>query len=648
MKRIGYLKRALDASKMELGAAKYPTDALLKKVREEILVLNQVRSECYEKDILPALKAEGVHPLRWDDLDAEEKSQMGDYFHHQVFPVLTPLAVDPAHPFPFLSNLSLSLGIALQQPKEKASLFARIKIPNFLPQWIPVGKKEESGEHRFVRLIDVVQAHVHELFPEMIILGMMPFRVTRSVEIEEISDDVEDIMDLVEEELRQRRLAPVVRLEIGSTPNDWIKNILIEELELTEDDVYSSESALDYRSLGELTKINLPQLKYPIWTPVVPPPFSDENFDIFKTLRERDVLVHHPYESFSGTVAKFIREAAEDPDVLTIKLALYRTEEDSPLVPLLIRAAELGKQVVCVVELKARFDEAQNIYWGEMLEKAGVHVVYGVVGLKTHAKAALVVRKEANEFRLYAHVGTGNYNAETAKLYTDVGLLTSNPKITSELIEVFNYLTGLSLKKNYKKFLVAPINLKEKFLQFIDREKENKLAGRPALIVAKMNSLEDQEIIEGLYLASQAGVPIKLIVRGFCCLVPGVEGLSENIQVFSIIGRFLEHSRIFYFQNGVKNPRDGKFYIASADWMSRNLNNRVETAIPIDQKDLKERLWYILETQLGDYQLGWELQSDGKYVRRTGNPTESNQTGLKVVSTHERFMGITQKRSEKS
>jgi polyphosphate kinase len=453
----------------------------------------------------------------------------------------------------------------------------------------------------------------------MSIENMMTFRITRNIDIKANKDkdeDAEDLLEFITEELKQRRFQEVVRIEHGNNPDPWLLSFLLEELDLKPEDVIAYPGRLEYKDLKSIYKIVNPQLKYPLFTPISPPALVDPSVNIFNVLKQNDILVHHPYESFSNSVERFIVTAANDPNVVAIKMIFYRTTEESLIVQSLIRAAETGKQVVCLIELKARMDEERNIHLAQVLEDAGVHVVYGIVGLKTHAKVILVVRREQDDFKTYAHIGTGNYNPVTAKLYTDMGLLTSRQEITKDLTELFHYLTGRSLKSNYEKILVAPVSLKDRFLKLIQNEIDNKKNGKSAQIIAKMNNLEDKDIIKALYEASQAGVEIRLIVRGFSCLKPGVPGLSENIRVISILGRFLEHSRIFYFRNGTEDPLQGLFYLGSADWMSRNLLNRVEVVAPIEDKAAKTKIYECLEIMLQDQVFAWDMNSDGTYTCR--------------------------------
>jgi polyphosphate kinase len=620
MKRVGGLDRQVAMGVVSRSLDGQTAQQQLKAIRERVTPMLEEQARVFEDEIKPQLVERGVHLMGWGDLNDEDREFTDDYFERQVYPVLTPLAVDPGHPFPFISNLSQSLGLVLSQPGANERLFARLKVPELLPQWVRLPAQLNGDDHeifRYARLRDIISQNLDKLFPNMEVLGVMPFRVTRNADIERDEEDAEDLLDMMAEELRARRFARVVRLEHGPNPNPWILQFLIEELGLSADAVYELPGELDYTDLGPIASLPIPDLKYKPWTPVAPAPLADDETDIFSLIRDEDFLVHPPYESFSASVERLITTAAEDPKVVAIKMTLYRTGDDSPFIETLIRAAEAGKQVVCLVEVKARFDEHRNIKVAQELEKAGVHVVYGVVGLKTHTKTALVVRREAEGLHAYAHIGTGNYHSGTARVYTDLGLFTDHPDFTDDIIELFNYLTGRSLKKDFRKLLVAPVNMKERFIQMIERAMVHHAAGRPSGIVAKMNSLEDKDIIAALSSASQAGVPIDLIVRGFCCLRPGVEGLSENIRVVSVVGRFLEHSRLFHFRNGADAPSDGEFYIGSADWMYRNLERRVEAITPIEDPALRRRCWQLLELTLNDQRQAWDMQPDGSYVQRT-------------------------------
>lgn len=646
MKRVGGLRHQVQIGSRRLAGG-LSAEEQLKAIRKMVVAQQTKQAESFSRVLRPELKKHGIELLEWRELTATERIVATQYFRQNVFPVLTPLAVDPGLPFPFISSLSVSFGVTLRHPDRDEKLFARIKVPKIFPQWIRVLPEGGNGgansdtsplQHRFVSLIEVIRHNLRDLFPDMEILDVMPFRITRNAEVEREEEDAEDLLEMIAEELKQRRFGDVVRLEHGPKPDPWMLRFLMDELELTEDSVYELNGLLDYTDLKPLLDISLPQLKYEPWTPLVPPRLMDDRVSIFDVIREDDILVHHPYESFGASVERFIRQAVDDPTVLAIKMTLYRTGDDSPFIPLLIRAAEQGKQVVVLIELKARFDEARNIHWAQELENAGVHVVYGVVGLKTHAKTALVIRQESAGVQCYVHLGTGNYHKQTAKLYTDVGYFTAKREYTDDVIELFHFLTGRSLKRTYIKLLVAPAEMKDGILKRIRQEIEFAKAGKPARIIAKCNSLEERDLVRALYEASQAGVEVELIVRGFCCLRPRVKGLSERIRVISVIGQFLEHSRILYFSRGQSNPLDGEFLIGSADLMYRNLLGRIETMSPIDSPKAKERLWEILDTHLSDRRLAWEMQSDGTYVQY------QPRTSVEQDGSHRRLMNSTRHR----
>ncbi|MFH1477445.1 MAG: polyphosphate kinase 1 [Verrucomicrobiota bacterium] len=634
MKRVGGLKRQVSAGVTRVSLDGLTPQQQLKSIRGKIIPMLQTLSTCYTRIIKPELVQNRIHLMAWKDLKEHERRQMSDYFRSHLFPVLTPLAVDPGHPFPFISNLSTSLGVSLRYPDSDEVIFARVKIPETLPGWIRLKQSDSGDQYIFASLLDIIRHNLDILFPEMRILHVVPFRVTRNADIERDEEDADDLLEMIEQEIRQRRFEKVVRLEHGPCSDPDIIRFLMQELEVAADDMYEITSDVNFTPPAVIAALNLPALHYPPWTPLPAPDFSDIQADMFSVVRERDVLVHHPYDDFNTSVERFITEAADDRRVLAIKLMLYRIGSDSPFIGTLIRAAEAGKQVVCLVELKARFDEQLNIQWAQLMEKAGIHVVYGLIGLKTHAKIVLIVRNETDGLRCYAHIGTGNYNVQTAKLYTDFGLFTSRRDITQDLIELFNYVTGRSIKKEYLKLLVAPINMRECFVQMIEREIAFASAGKPARIIAKMNSLEDDIICAALYRASQAGVQIDLIVRGFCCLKPGIDGLSSNIRVLSVIGRFLEHSRIFYFSNGMEPPVAGNFFIGSADWMYRNLTARVEVVAPVENPAFKARLWETLQIMLKDERQAWEMQPDGSYVQRQPSSPEC------AAGTHDALMAL--------
>lgn len=618
MKRVGGLKQQITAGLMHRSPdGRLPSEQLT-AIRPVVQEMLKIQSDLFAKEIDPELRKQGIEIISWKDLSASELNWARQYFHNNIFPVLTPMSVDVGHPFPFISNLSTSLGVLLVQPKSEEKHFARIKIPPVFPRILRIPGSEGAATQRFLRLQEMIANNLEDLFPGLSVARVMPFRVTRNAEVELDELDADDLLELIEEQLRERKFSKAVRLEHGPNPDPWMLHFLMQELELKEEDVYEVAGELDYGIFKPLVELKIPALKSEPWIPLSLPPFSDEDANIFSVLRSEDLLVHHPYESFSSSVERFLRTAVDDPGVLGIKMTLYRTGDESTIIPLLIRAAENGKQVVCLVELRAYFDEARNIAWAQTLEKAGVHVVYGVVGLKTHCKTILVIRNETEGLRCYAHIGTGNYNPQTSKLYTDIGFFTSDTEITADLVDMFHYLTGRSLKREYRKLLLAPINLKERFLKMIEREITNKKHGLPARIIAKINNLEDHDIIRSLYQASQAGVVIDLIVRSVCCLRPGVEGISKGINVYSVLGRFLEHSRIFYFANGQADPLEGEFYIGSSDWMYRNLENRVEVVTPIKARTLRERLWEILSVPLNESSRVWHMRQDGSY-ERVGN-----------------------------
>lgn len=638
MKRVGRMKRMVASGQVYKSVDGMGPERQIQVVRSHILEDLETQQKVF-KALIPQLEKEGITFYSYEDLAEEDRKFCDDYFKRKVFPVLTPLSVDPGHPFPFISNLSFSLGLILRNPQTDAVLFSRVKIPQGVSSWLKLPTIEGKA-HRFVRVTSIVRFNLPHLYPGMEIQQVVPFRVTRNADIEHRDDETEDLMMLVEEGLKERRLAECVRLETYKDCDPAMLGFLKDSLDITDNDVYAVDYPMDYASFKVIVDLDFPKLKYRNWIPQIPRSFQEEG-NVFQLIRGGDVLVHHPYESFSATVERFIAQASEDPNVLAIKMTLYRTGDNSPFIKSLIKAAEAGKQVVCLIELKARFDEQRNIFWANKLEDAGVHVVYGILGLKTHTKTALVVRQETDgEILSYVHVGTGNYNVSTSNLYTDLGLLSCDPRITSEVMEVFNYLTGSSLKTDYKELMVAPINMKSSFLSKIRGEIEAKKKTGHGLIIAKMNSLEDEVISEALYEASLNGVEIVLYVRGFCCLKPGIKGLSENIKVVSVIGRFLEHSRIFYFSGGHKNPLHGEFWIGSADWMHRNLHHRVEVIVPIHDMKIREKLWDFLEVLRQDNRRAWDLQFDGHYKQR------SPAQGQEELGTHDVLMARTLSREK--
>jgi len=617
----------------------------------------------FEQVLRPQLAAQGIHILNHDRLQPDQQAYLADYFRETIFPVLTPLAIDPSHPFPYIANLSLNLAVVVQDSQMGAQRFARVNVPDLLPRFVPLPsslqtslqatsqtphqKTSRQASRRHppiwvgVPIEQVIAHHLPLLFYGMTVQAHYAFRITRNAEVE-LEDEPEDLLQAVEQELRRRRVgATAVRLEIEATAPTWIRRILMRVLELTPQDIYEIYGPLSLRDLRFLTALPLPQLKYTSWIAPIPlslrsiqPPVDSElqpsvqipRETIFSVIRQGDRLLHHPYDSFAATVQLFLAEAAHDPEVLAIKLTLYRTSADSPILQSLIEAAENGKQVAVLVELQARFAEANNILWARRLEQAGVHVVYGLVGLKTHAKVILVVRREGTELKRYVHLGTGDYNPKSAAFCTDIGLLSCRESLGADLSELFNYLTGHSRQQQYRELLVAPMNLRRQLLSLIQRETAAARAGDSARIVAKMGALVDPQIIRALYGASQAGVKIDLIIQNICTLRPGLAGISDNISVISLVGRFSEHSRIFYFHN----RGAGETYIGSLDWMTRSLNRRVEVMVPIHDPSLSQDLQEILGTLLADNRHTWELRPTGHYVQRRPRCARSEINAQKI------------------
>ncbi|RIJ77130.1 RNA degradosome polyphosphate kinase [Nakamurella silvestris] len=605
MVRVAGLKR-----RREMGLSVVSADGL---TPSEQLALISARAQelverhgrCYTDDVLPKLNAEGINILHWRQVGAEDQARLREYFINQIFPVLTPLAVDPAHPFPYISSLSLNMAIIVRDPESGADRFARLKVPDNVARFVRVRR----GVDDYLLLEDLIAAHLATLFPGMEVVEYQLFRVTRNADLEVEEDRDEDLLQALERELARRRFGPPVRLEIADTTSERIMDLLITELDVDPGDAVEVPGLLDLSSMWELYGIDRPGLKDAPFVPSVNPAFAEgqDPKSIFSTLREGDVLLHHPYESFATTVQRFIEQAAADKNVLAIKQTLYRTSGDSPIVDALIDAAEAGKQVVALVEIKARFDEQANISWAKALEKAGVHVVYGLVGLKTHCKTALVVRQEGSTIRRYCHLGTGNYNPKTARIYEDLGLLTADPDIGADLTDLFNVLTGYSRQTEYRNLLVAPHGIRTGIVGKIMREIDHVRAGREGLVRLKMNSIVDEQVIDALYRASQAGVRVDLTVRGICALRAGVPGLSENITVRSIVGRFLEHSRIFHFGNGGED----EYWIGSADMMHRNLDRRVEALVQVKAPTGVERMANMFSLMANPQTRSWVLDPDG-------------------------------------
>jgi polyphosphate kinase len=634
MKRVGGLKRQVEAGLDQRSPDGMRPRQTLAAIRVRVLEMQQAQLACYREQIVPALAQAGIHLLSWQQLTEAERREADEFFERDTFPALTPLAVDPAHPFPFISNLSVSLAVLLDAPDGGGHMFARVKIPQHYPRWVRLQAEGADTGYRFVSLQTIIENNLDNLFAHMKVRAVAPIRVTRNADVEADVQEADDLLEVIEDELQARRFAEVVRLQHGPDADSWMLSLLQHELDLDPEDFYEEEGDLDYTTLRTICGLYLPDLKYPSWSPVTQAALIEPEGGVFRAIRNRDVLVHHPFDSFESSIERFLNDAASDPAVITIKICLYRTGDDSPLIAALVRAALAGKEVLCLLELKARFDEARNISGARMLERVGVHVVYGVVGLKTHSKVALVVRAEAEGLRCYTHIGTGNYHAGNARLYTDFGLLTSDPAVTRDVVELFNFVTAHSRCRDYEKLLVAPHNMRERYLAMIEREVRHHRAGRPSGIVAKMNQLQDVELIEALYAASCAGVKIDLIVRGFCCLRPGVPGLSENIRVVSIIGRFLEHSRVVYFRNGTTVAEDGDYFIGSADWMRRSLSRRVEAGAPIEAPALKRRIQEILDCCLQDRRQSWLLESDGNYRKLKPGP------GDPELGVHDRLMAL--------
>jgi polyphosphate kinase len=635
MIRVSGLKQQVEEGVTELSLDGLTPTQQLKGISEALRPMIAEQMRCLNEEIMPELSGDGIVITPYRALSDRERRALNAYFMENVFPVLTPQAVDPSHPFPYISNLSLNIGVMIEPSPDgnvqgfaaniQEPRFARVKVPPIVPRLVPVG---DSGTE-FTFLEDVIAANINILFPGMRVGESYAFRVTRDADIEIREDEANDLLQMMEQQLRKRRFGSAVRLEVSQTMPGEMMRTLASSLGLGADDVYTIDGPLNVPDLMALYKIDRPELKDRPLSQTVPLALrSAEN--IFEIIKRQDVLVHHPYNSFSS-VTDFINTAAIDPDVLAIKMTLYRTGHDSPIVRALMEASERGKQVAVLVELKARFDEENNIEWARQLERAGVHVVYGLLGLKTHSKLALVVRREADSLRRYVHIGTGNYNPTTARIYTDMGLFTSNEQIGADATDLFNYLTGFSRQTEYRRLLVAPVNLRQRMIALIEREISNHKEGRAARIITKVNSLTDTKIIRELYKASQAGVAVDLIVRGICALRPGVPGLSDTITVTSIVGRFLEHSRIFYFSNA----GDEDVYIGSADWMMRNLDRRVELVTPIDDPRLKKHLKEVLDLCLRDNVKARRLLPEGSYERVTpGDGEEKLDSQARFVSLY--------------
>ncbi|MEV6372317.1 RNA degradosome polyphosphate kinase [Micromonospora musae] len=619
MVRVAGLKRRLQAGLPVRGGDRMPLRTQLATIAEASSSLAARHAATFVDDVLPKLADENIRVMRWSELGDTERDRLRAYFREQIFPVLTPLAVDPAHPFPYISGRSLNLAVAVRDPDGGSELFARVKVPNNVPRFVRVQRNEPGV--RMLPVEDLISVHLGQLFSGMQVVECHLFRVTRNAEVEVDEDRDEDLLQALERELARRRFGPPVRLEAAASISDNMLDLLVRELDMDEQDVLRVPGLLDLSALWQLyEEADRPDLKEKPFVPATHPRLTEGEVprSVFATLRDGDVLVHHPYHSFATSVQRFIEQAAADPNVLAIKQTLYRTSGDSPIVDALVDAAAAGKQVVVLVEVKARFDEVANIGWARTLERAGCHVVYGLVGLKTHCKTALVVRQEGNQIRRYCHIGTGNYHPKTARLYEDFGMLTADPEIGADLTDLFNVLTGYSRQTAYRRLLVAPQGIRRGLIERIEREIAHVRLGMPGLVQFKVNALVDEAITDALYRASQAGVHVDLLIRGMCTLRPGVPGLSENIRVRSILGRFLEHSRVFRFGNN----GDAEFWIGSADLMHRNLDRRVEALVKVTDPVARAELDHVLSAAMSPELDAFELAGDGTWTHRTGTPAE--------------------------
>jgi polyphosphate kinase len=619
MVRVASVLGKLETNPNLVNSAGFTAAELLEAISVKVRELTLRHAQLYKKVISPELKTHEIEIIHWDDLSDDERAHVSRIFSDRIFPVLTPLAVDPSHPFPYISGLSLNLAVIVKNPKSSEEYFARVKVPPILSRFVSVSPAPSSK--RFLPLEDLIAIHLQELFPGMLIQDHYTFRVTRNQDIELEEEDTEDLLNSLEQELARRRFGPPVRLEIEEGIDQHLLKTLCEELDINPANVLSLPAPLDLTDLTKIADLDLPKLKFPAFRSRTVASLSEVDSEepdlFFAAIRQGEILLHHPYESFTSSVVQFLQHAAQDPDVLAIKQTLYRTSGDSPIIEALIEAAEAGKQVLAVVEIRARFDEQANVRWARKLEAAGVHVVYGLMGLKTHAKLSLVVRDEAQGLRLYCHIGTGNYNPKTARFYEDLGILSADPVLTEDLTKLFNQLSGFAPHSTYSRLLVAPRTLRSGLLEKISKEIENVKAGKPAGIQMKLNSLLDEEFVEALYAASQAGVKIDLVIRGICSIRPGIPGLSENIKVRSILGRFLEHSRIYHFVNG----GDNEYWIGSADLMHRNLDRRVESLVRIERPAHKSALQEIIDLSMSDETASWH-QENTSWKRITTNSSD--------------------------
>jgi polyphosphate kinase len=630
MVRVAGLFDQLDAGIDARGPDGLAPGEQIDGIQARVLELDRRLHRCFDGMLRPTLEEEGVRIVSLDSATEEERREIDRRFNEQVFPALTPLVIGLGRPFPYISNLSLSLGVLLRDPESGTEIIARVKVPKeLLGRFMPLGDQGIA----FVPLEEAIAANLDTLFPGTEVVDYGYFRVTRDADFN-VSDEADDLLQAVQDEIRRRRFGEVVRLEIAAGMNPKLREQLIDALRLEEREVYDVDGLIDLGDLGKIADVpGHPELRYEPWTPVTQPRLQGEDgepVDIFAAIRQGDILVHHPYDSFATSVERFVEQAVADPNVLAIKQTVYRTSDDSPLVPSLIRASERGKQAVCMVELKARFDEEANIHWAKSLEEAGVHVVYGIPGLKTHVKAILVARREGDRVREYIHIGTGNYNPTTARLYTDFGLFTADPEIGADVAEMFNFLTGYGRPAEYRKMLVSPTTMRDRIIEEIDETVDAHLAGEEARIALKMNSLVDARCIRALYEASKAGVRVDLNVRGICCLRPGVPGVSENIRVRSIVGRFLEHSRVYAFQRG----EESRVFMGSADLMPRNLDSRVELVAPVEAPELRAELLDLLERCFADEANSWELDSNGVWARIESGAEEARSIQEELRERH--------------
>jgi polyphosphate kinase len=617
MVRVASIKAKIERGSTTINSAGYAPKELLDLVLRRTQVLVNIQAERFRDEIVPELRKEGIEFLKISEVTDSEREDLKNYYNNRIFPVLTPLVVDPSHPFPYISGLSLNIGVNIESSEDHDISFARVKVPSNLPRFI---RTSDANKIRFVLIDDLIAEHLPELFPGVKLKDHFFFRVTRNQDLDLDEDETEDILETMEKELTRRRFGPPVRLEVDKVIHPEVLNELMDELQIEPHDVIKYDSPLDLRSLNQIADLDLPHLKYKPFRSDTAPELRDVDpattDSYFAALRKGEILLHHPYQSFTSSVVKLLENAAQDPHVLAIKQTLYRTSGDSPIVEALIEAAEAGKQVLAVIEIRARFDEMANVRWARKLEEVGVHVVYGLMGLKTHAKLSLVVREEGDVLRRYCHVGTGNYNPKTARFYDDLGLLSADPVLGEDLSRLFNELSGHSTKHDYSRILVAPHSLRKSLIMRIQREIKNHLDGKPSWIRLKLNSLLDEEIIANLYEAAEAGVKVEIIVRGICSIQLNNQARRENIKVRSILGRFLEHSRIYYFRN------DGAedYFIGSADVMHRNLDRRVEALVRIDSEKHKERLKSILDDSVSDVYSTWKLSGDNKWIRSTRSP----------------------------